>query len=183
MFEVTDMSPKYLVELFEMLQKNFPLVDIFIYTLILNQTDCGPISNGHSLTKPILNFWKSMCMKLFHKEIKKLSLASFMWNNISLHYDTDQEACRSLNFQGKSLSINIKTTEVRNLQCLNDVGSFAVMSLFSDMWLASETCQVCHSQLKQGTESSLAIFSMIQFIYFVVVFQLWNILLELTGHL
>ena len=61
-------------------------------------------------------------------------------------------------------SINIKTTEVRNLQCLNDVGSFGVMSLFSDMWLASETCQVCHSQLKQGTESSLAIFSMIQFI-------------------
>ena len=65
-----------------------------------------------------------MCEKLFHKEIKKLSLVSFMWNNISPHYDNDQKACRSLHFQGKSLSINIKTTEVRNLQCLNDVCEF-----------------------------------------------------------
>lgn len=73
-----------------------------------------------------------MCVKLFNKEIKKLDLASFMWNNISLYWDTDQKTCRSLHFQGKSVSINIKITELRNLQCLNDVGSIAAMSLFSD---------------------------------------------------
>lgn len=73
-----------------------------------------------------------MCVKLSHKEIKKQGLPSFMGNNINLHQDTDQKACRPLYFQGKSVSIYIKITELRNLQCLNDIGSFAVMSLFSD---------------------------------------------------
>lgn len=64
---------------------------------------------------------------------KKLGLASFLQNNTRLHRTlTDPEACRSLPFQGKSVSINIKVTELRNRQCLNDVGNFDVMSLFSD---------------------------------------------------
>lgn len=73
-----------------------------------------------------------MHVKLLYKEIKKQGLPSIMGNNINLHQDTDQKACRSVHFQGKSVSINIKITELRNLQYLNDIWSFAVMSLFSD---------------------------------------------------
>ena len=83
-----------------------------------------------------------------------------MGNNINLRRDTDQKACRSLHFQGKSVSINIKITELRNLQCLNDIESFAVMSLFRDTThvASSETWHVCHSHLKERKESSLVIF-------------------------
>lgn len=77
-----------------------------------------------------------MRVKLFYKEIKKQGLPSFMGNNINLHQDTDQKACRSVHFQGKSVSINIKITELRNLQYLNDIWGFAVMSLFSDTHVA-----------------------------------------------
>lgn len=60
MFEVTDMSPEFLGELFEMLQKtNLPLVDIFIYPLIRNQAASVPLSKCHSLARLTLNLLKS----------------------------------------------------------------------------------------------------------------------------
>lgn len=50
-----------------MLQEKLSLVDIFIYTLILNQTDCTHkqlpfINNIH------IKIFESMCVKLFHKK-------------------------------------------------------------------------------------------------------------------
>lgn len=134
MFEVTDMSPKYLVELFEMLQTNLPLVNIFIHTSdpplgrYCTHKQLSFINKTHSYSFKSWYVWKNSTKK----KKKKRGLAGFIWNNISLHKNTDQKACRSLHFQGKSVSINIKITELRNLQYPNDVGSFAVMSLFSD---------------------------------------------------
>lgn len=48
MFEVTGLSPKFLAELSEMLQKtNFPLVGMFIDTLTLERADSGPQAVTH----------------------------------------------------------------------------------------------------------------------------------------
>lgn len=74
-----------------------------------------------------------MRVKLGHKEGNGALLVSCkIILACTEHTLIQREACRSLPFQGKSVSINIKVTELRNRQCLNDVGNFDVMSLFSD---------------------------------------------------
>ena len=109
-----------------------------------------------------------------------------MWNNISLYQDTDQKACRSLHFQGKSVCINIKTTELRNLQCLKDVGSFAVMSLFSDTTHVASLWNMPGMpfpvEIRNRKFSSNFLFDSVH-ILFLLFFSYEVLILELTGHL
>lgn len=76
MFELTDISPKYLIELFEMLQKrNLPLVDIFIYTPDSPSgryiVPLGSCHYCHSLTRPILNLWRAHVCEIIQQRNKE----------------------------------------------------------------------------------------------------------------
>lgn len=78
--------------------------------------------------------------------------------------EADHKTRSSGHFHRKSVSVSVKTTELRNLQCLNDVGSFTPMSLFIDTTDAANLGSVpdiLSLHLERGT--SLGALSLIQY--------------------
>lgn len=124
-----------------------------------------------------------MRVKLCHKE-RNWALLVFCKITFVCTEHSLQEACRSPPFQEKSVPITIKVTELRNRQCLHDAGNFDVLSLFSDtthvagFWNTADMS----TPVEVKTESSPAIPSLI-FHILLLLSQLWNIILEFTGHL
>jgi hypothetical protein len=133
--------------------------------------------------------------KLFQNKLKNLVHVSFRkntslcWHWLSL--DADHKTCSSLHCHGKSVSISIKATELRNRQCLNDVGSLALMSLFIDTTdVANLGCVPDVLSVHLQRVSSLVVLPLIQDLgHFPIccqlqnVTQLWNVIwnMWLTG--
>lgn len=106
---------------------------IFVNTPCDTQTCTCMQSQSQFISIPYINLFDSSPMRKYptKKQMQRL-VVTLKWNNTRLSQDIDQKACRSLHFQRKSVSISIKISGLGNLQCLNDVYSFAVTFLFSD---------------------------------------------------
>lgn len=131
---------------------------IFVDTPCDIQTCTCMQSQSQFISIPYINLFDSSPMHKYStkKQMQRL-VVTLKWNNIRLSQDIDQKACRSLHFQRKSVSISIKISGLGNLQCLNDVYSFAVMLLFSDTTHVASlvhVADVCRSAEEANGKSS-----------------------------
>lgn len=138
--------------------------EIFLPWIFVN-THCGKQmctcmqSKSQFISIPYINLSdSSMCKYSTKKQMWRL-VVTLKWKNIRLSQDIDQKACRSLHFQRKSVSINIKISELGNVQCLNDVYSFALMFLFSDTTHTASFLRVayvcCSAEEANGKSSDI----------------------------
>lgn len=107
-------------------------------------------------------------------------------NNTSLcrHWsavDANLKTCSSLHFHRKSVCVSVKITELRNLQCLSDVGSFTPMSLFidtTDVANLGSVPDILSLHLERVT--SPVVLSLIQWMWCLAIpLQLWNVIQDL----
>lgn len=156
-------------------------IEIFLPWIFVN-TPCDTQmctyiqSKSQFISIPYINLFDSSVCKYSTKKQMQRLVVTLKWNNIRLSQDIDQKACRSLHFQRKSVSINIKISELGNVQCLNDVYSFAVMFLFSDTTHVASflhVAYICCSAEEANGKSSDIVYSFF-FYFFVYLIDILN---------